>query len=247
MGSGNAPAEAVMALNAVAKDTRQYHALRSAAVEALGVVGTSDLLIKLANDPPSDARVRKAVVEQIPGVYEKIRTEGNNTPARLIDSLRKFAKSDSSYAVRSAAIRGLAKVDGGESKSIIVDALNVESQHDQIRQAALDALGTLNDAEGLAAAVRYSGPGAYARTRPTAVNAIVTLASHDRELAYNTLVELLQDPHDRTARAAGDGLVKLADRRAETVFESFIQQAPTSPRRNMGERWLKELRESKGG
>ena len=68
---------------------------------------------------------------------------------------------------------------------------------------------------------------------------IVTAAQRDD---INTLKDLLNDPNDRTARAAGDGLVRLKDPRGIAVLEAFIANAPTPAAKNFAARWLEELR-----
>lgn len=241
LGWRNVPSDAVMALNSLAKESKDHFSLRIAAVEALGEVGTPDLILAIVNAPPSDARIRKAVVEQIAGTYEKIRTSGDNTPARLMDNLRRFAKSDRSYGVRSAALRALGKIGGGDAKPIIVDALKVESQNDQVRQAALEALASLDDKDGLGLAIRATDASAFARTRPTAINAVGTLAHHDPELAFNILKNLLDDPAARTAKAAGDALVKLGDARALAIFQNKAATAPTPVIRDQYTKWASDL------
>ncbi|MBC7770940.1 MAG: HEAT repeat domain-containing protein, partial [Pyrinomonadaceae bacterium] len=224
-----------------ARDNRQHVSVQSAAASALGKVGPPNVVAKLIDDAPSDARVRKVVVELIEATYDKTRADANDTPGRLIDNLRRFARSDKSYGVRSAALRTLGKIGGGDSKSIIVEALKSESQNDQVRQAALDALGSLNDKDGLPLAVRATEASSFPRTRPTAIGAVATLAHHDPELAFNTLKVLLNDPADRTAKAAGDALVKLGDPRAIELFQQKAASAPTPVIRDQSHKWATDL------
>ncbi len=243
MGVEKITSDAAMALSALARDTREHFSLPAAAAEAIFEVGTPDLLLGLATSQPQDARVRKAVIEQIPGGYERIKNQYGDSSSRVLESLRSAAEGDPSYGVRGAALRAYAKLAGADAKPVVLDALKVESQHDQIRQAAIDGLASINDADALEQAIRSTSPASYPRTRPSAVNAVATLAAHNPDLAFETLKGLLDDAHDRTARAAGDAMVRLNDPRSVGAIESFIERTNRPAAKQIAERWLRDLRE----
>jgi len=240
-GFGNLPSEAVTALNAVAHDSRAHVSLRNAAIDALGRVGTPDLLLAAASSPPDDARVRLAVVNQLAGLHEKLAASAPGDAQRISGILASLARNDPSYAVRAAAVRAVAKVGAPDARRIVLDSLSVESQHDQIRQAAIDSLHLFPDRASFDAAVRFTGESTSSRTRPNAVSAVRDLAGVDHDAAYAALVPLLDSPQDRTARAAGDALVKLADPRAEAEFQRLAEHGPSAAARDQARQWIERL------
>ncbi|MGE3107576.1 MAG: M1 family aminopeptidase [Phycisphaerales bacterium] len=241
MGAGNVPSDAVMALSALAHDSTAYVALRTAAAQALGEIGTPDLPAALVLNPPQDARVRKTAIEQAPRVYEQIKGGSDGAAARLLDAVRGMATSDPSYAARAAAIRAMVKMGDPGAGLVVVESLKVESQHDEVRQAALESLPSLDSASALADAVKYAGPGSYPRTRPSAINAIGALARHDPDLALGALRTLISDSNWRVARSAGEAMVRLGDARAIPMLEAFAASAPTPAAASMARRWIEQL------
>src|SRR5262249_56822643 len=105
------------------------------------------------------------------------------------------------------------KLKAGGGLAPILAGLQASSQHDRVRQAAIEALAAVDAREGLNAAIRYAQPGAYGRTRPTAIAAIGTLAHHDKDIALKALCDLLTDRESRSWHAAGSALATLADAR----------------------------------
>jgi HEAT repeat protein len=194
---------------------------------------------------PSDARARAGLIGSAAKVYEAISTRGDASPARLLDDVRRLAHRDESYGVRAEALRVLGKIGGAAGRPVIIESLSVPSQHDQIRRAALAALADLDDAEGLDLALRYAAPGIPARTRPEAIEAVTRLAHHNREVAINTLVSLLNDREARTARAAGDALARLGGPAATQAIEDFAARAQGAIAKSVAEDWMKRVKESR--
>ncbi len=231
---GGPTAEAAAAIEAVAKDTRAHISLRTAAVEALR--SHPDRLVSLALDAPEDARLRRELVEQI----ARISPEAAGTKSELVAGfLLRSARADRSYGVRSAAIRALADTGHREALRVALDACGTDSQHDQIRQAALSALARLDKPEGLAAAIRLAGPGVNARTRPVAISTVRTLARHDEQAAIDLLAHLLlKDREARTVSAAGDALAAIGGEKAEAALREYAAGARSGIQRSQAARWL---------
>src|SRR5262249_55503263 len=135
--------------------------------------------------------------------------------------LAAHATNDPSPRTRAAALRGLGTLKAPGALPVILAAADVESQHDRVRQGALEALGNYDAKEGLPAVVRYCLPGAYNRTRPVAIAALGKLAHHDPDAAYKCLASILTDRERRAWEAAGEALVKLADARAVEDFQKL--------------------------
>jgi HEAT repeat protein len=115
--------------------------------------------------------------------------------------------------VRAAMLRALGRIGGDEHREVVPASLAIDSQDDAIRQAALDALASLNDPAGLPLAIEYTHPRVNSRTRVTAINTVVKLAHHDPNAAFDAVAPLLRDRQRRAFLAAGQGLVDLGDGR----------------------------------
>jgi HEAT repeat protein len=218
-----------------------HHAVRRAAAEAVFEVGGAEPYLKAVRQDPRDARVRAGLLETAAEAYQEVAARDEKTAARFLDDLRQLAKRDESYAVRAAAVRELGEIGGGEARSVVLDALDAESQHDQIRRSALGALAAMDEPEGLELALRYTAPGVPARTRPDAIAAVRKLAHHNRDAALEALAVLLRDRESRTARAAGEALAELGGERAATLLDEYASTARGAVARKNAADWLKKI------
>ena len=116
-----------------------------------------------------------------------------------------------------------------------------DSQHDRVRQGALEALGDMDAKEGVAVVIRHALPGAYNRTRPIAIEALRKLAHHDPEAAYKILAGLLSDRERRTWESAGDALAKLGDPRASDDFQKLAAAKHDGPDKKKIQGWEEQL------
>ncbi|HYE03553.1 MAG TPA: M1 family aminopeptidase [Phycisphaerales bacterium] len=242
MDSSDVPAGATDLLASLALDPGAYHGLRSQAIETLGALGADVALDRIMSRTPDDARVRRTLVGQLPGMVERARAGGTGDPDRALGVLVRAAAHDPSYACSAAAVRGLGRLRAVEHRAVILAALATPSQHDQVRQAALEALGDLDEPESLAAVLPYTAPGNLSRTRPVAVAALARLARHDPDLAFATLSALLADREWRTVSAAGDALAALGDARALGRLERFAAEARGDVQRWRASEWVQRAR-----
>lgn len=188
----------------------EHHAVRSRAAESLGKLAATDALLACLGAGIDDARVRASAIRAL---------ESSQGDAALTLLAKHASGSEPSYACRAAAIEALGKLGDASSLPLIEQALEVDSQHDQVRQAALRALRELDKAECLAAAIPFTRFGVFSRTRPVAIDAVANLAHHDKARAYDAVAPLLSDPEDRTVRAAIEALVKIEDERGVQALE----------------------------
>jgi HEAT repeat protein len=209
-----------MALVRVAMNAGLPDKLREEALASLAFRNDAESLVEVASGTIQPSDVRLALLEAVAHVAEKA---GAASPAatRLKSILVEHAAADTSFRVRAEALRGLGKIKATDQAKLILAAAETPSQHDRVRQGALDALADLDAPGTLAAAVRFAMPGTPNRTRPTAISAVATLAHQDPESAYRALTMLLEDRERRAWQAAGDGLVKLGDQRAIAEFEKL--------------------------
>ncbi|MBX3359531.1 MAG: HEAT repeat domain-containing protein [Phycisphaeraceae bacterium] len=240
LGPNAAPLGTIEAIAEIAGNTATYHSLRTAAVRALGQLKAWDQLAALAGGWPSDARVRRTIVEELASLG---RGDPEGAIGRQVATiLESRLRGDPSYGVRSAAVAGLGSMRVLDALPLVIDAAAVESQDDQIRQAALDALGAMDRAEGYAAALRYCAPGTLSRTRPTAIRTLAALGHHDPDQTLRVLADLLRDDEQRSARAAGEGIATLGDPRGVEILEAFIASASSEVARFDAGRALSDLR-----
>jgi aminopeptidase N len=230
--------ESITLLAAIARDDREPHQLRSRAVDTLAGLGSPEAraeLLAIATDGVAEAKVRVNVVRALRDLDAE----------DVTDLLAAAATGDESYAVRVSAIRGLASLEADEHADAIAELVRFDSQHDQVRSAALAALADLDDARGLDLAIEYSAFGWCDRSRPRAIDAIAELAHHDRDRAVEVLLAYLEDPERRAVRAAGAALAEIGDERGLPPLEAMADSHPSPRLRDSAEGWVKKIREAK--
>jgi HEAT repeat protein len=220
----------------IIRDEKARHTLRNTAVNALAGLGSTeakDTLLKIVKDGVPEARVRSTLIEKL-AKYEK---------DVVGDLLAEVAANDASYGTRVAAIEALASLKASDKADVIVQLVDFPSQHDQVRNAALRALASLDEPRGLELAIKYSAYGYVDRSRPTAVNVINRLAKHDRDAAVTHLIALLNDPESRTVSAAGSALAEIGDNRAAPAIRAMAESHRDPAMKRRAEGWLRRLQE----
>ncbi len=214
----------------LANRSREHFGIRQHAVDLVETHGTVEDLLALDRGRPNDARVRRRIIERLADAGTEALPD---TRATILARLRDALVSDGSYAVRAAAARGLGQVGDRSILPDLAEALRMESQHDQIRRAALDALGTLGEPEGLPIARRFAEPGQPSFTRPNAIRTMATLADHNLDATRDTLAEYLGSREVRTVRAAAAALATIGDRESEAILDGALRIAPGASTRHI--------------
>ncbi|MFG0328040.1 MAG: M1 family aminopeptidase [Phycisphaerales bacterium JB037] len=205
-------------LDAIVRDRDLHPTIRQEAAEALGQrAAFAEILDLLEVETPADPYVRETIVRTAAGM-----DWAGPERSTVAGVLATAVETDSSTRVRAASLRGLATMNATDYIPLVLAATEQESQHDRVRQAALDALASLDAPTGLDAAIRIAQPGFNYRTRSTAVRALSALAHHDRNAAYRALEPLLLDRERRTVEAAGRALVDLGDPRAAQALRRYL-------------------------
>lgn len=198
------------ALGALARSPDEHFALRVLSIESLGELREMETLVQLAQDVQDDARVRTAVMKAL-------RSAGDSGGERARIALRVLApvaaSKEESYATRAEAIRALGALGSAADLPTLRTALTVESQHDSVRQAAVEAIADLGEAEALPDLLKLTAHGRFSRTRPIAANAAARLAAdlpeNEKRAAFEVLAPLLYDSESRTRAGAQSALVSL--------------------------------------
>ena len=227
-------AETVRLLAGIIGDSSVRHNLRTSAVEALAKLGSvqaRETLLEVIRDGIDDPRVRANAIKTLKGY------EAEEVTALLAE----VAGGDPSYATRVAAIETLVELEAADQADLIVELVGFSSQHDEVRSAALKALGDLDDPRGLDLGIQYAAYGYMDRARPRAIAAVGKLVEHDPDRVIPFLIALLDDPERRTVRAAGKALADSGDERAVEPIKAMSESHPSERRRDMAEKWLETL------
>lgn len=234
---GSRPGDKTAAvLRGIALNDAEHYAVRQRAAESLGAIGASAALHECLSASIRDARVRRAVI----GALAVAAGEG------AFDALASRASDASeSYACRAAALEGIARLEGMQPASdkpsralpILESALGAESQHDQVRRAALTGLAALGRKEALDAVIPFTRFGVPNRTRPAAIDAVARLSKHDPEKAFAAIAPLLTDRESRARDAAGPALVEIRDKRGLDALDRAISSTRDETFRENAERW----------
>jgi HEAT repeat protein len=232
--------DTIVMLGAVIRDDSLRYTLRNTAADSLAKYGSpqaKELLLAIIAEKPAEARVRSHLV----GKLEDCDKE------KAVILLADFATHDESYDVRVAAINGLSHHKAKDHADLIVTLVDYSSQSDQVRNAALRAIGEFDDERGLDLAMKYAGYGYMDRARPTAIGVVRKLAKHDNDEAVEFLLKLLSDPESRTISSAGGALADLKDERAVDPLRAMSESNRDPALRERATGWLKALQEKGSG
>jgi HEAT repeat protein len=146
-------------------------------------------------------------------------------------SLREFATTvllqraatDDSQRVRAESMRALARMNVAEATPIFMNALQTSSQHDIVRQAAINALADAKPAGALDAVAPYAGEGYLSRTRAEAINAVARLGAQNPAKARDTLLAALRGRENRPRTTAARALVDLGDKSALPALAALAE------------------------
>lgn len=225
-----------LALSKLARDPKQPVSVRAEAVAALGGRGAMTDLRSMLSASLDRWEVREAVVDQVAGIPAREEYAGNEEIAsNIAEQLAEAAKADKSLKVRCAAVRGLGRLKAAPYRRLVESRLAESSQSEGMRNAAVDALVSFDDAEALRSVMALTRRGLDSRLRANATAATATLGAHGKDAAVARLGELLGDREGRVRRAAGEGLVKLKDPRGLEAIEKAIASS-------RAKEWTDELR-----
>src|SRR5689334_6627316 len=166
----------------------------------------------------ADHHVRRAAVEALGSYRDPV----------VVPTLIRFARSDPTYTVEAIATEALGKQNqtDGIVETLIANAKK-PSYRDQIRTNAVEALGELSAARGLALAMDLGSYGQPFRSRPTGISAVAKIGRSldKKDDARQFLLKLLDDPQDRSASAAIRALGELGDDKAIPRLHAFADSS----------------------
>jgi aminopeptidase N len=197
-----------------------FHGVRIAAASALSKHETDESLAALADNwaTQTDARVRQSVVEKLTNRYR------DETPALIKQVLEK----ERNPAILAAAIRGLGRFHGPETRQALIKFLGTDSFRNELAVAAMSAIRQLDDdtlQPAVFDALRQNA--SQFRTRDYG-RGLETLAhtsrrQKDRSEVREFLAKHLDHPKVSVQAAAIQALGILGDPKAITGLESLSQ------------------------
>ena len=197
-----------------------FHGVRIAAASALSRHETDESLAALADNwaTQTDARVRQSVVEKLTNRYR------DETPALIKQVLEK----EKNPAILAAAIRGLGRFHGPETRQALIKFLGTDSFRNELAVAAMSAIRQLDDdtlQPAVFDALRQNA--SQFRTRDYG-RGLETLAhtsrrQKDRSEVRDFLTDHLDHPKVSVQAAAIQSLGMLGDPKAITGLEALSQ------------------------
>jgi len=132
-------------------------------------------------------------------------------------ALRALVNDKGPFSVVTAALGALAEWDADANLDVFRRAVAMDSRHEVLRMAALNALGRCKSDEALALVAEYTTAG---RPRPVRRTAVELLGKNyqDRPRATEALVALLKD---EDPQVRGRVFVALADRKDKTALPAL--------------------------
>ena len=146
----------------------------------------------------------------------------NSKPDSVRQTLQHAFEKDSSYAVATAALGSLVKIDSVNAKQYCMAALRRDSYREGLRIAALRALGAIGDEEAFAAVKQYSSYG-YPRTVRLEALGILNRVWKTRTEIVPYFISLLNDASMHIRRYAIGTLGELGNPQAITPLEKAAE------------------------
>jgi hypothetical protein len=256
LGSRDEPGVAA-ALDSIVRDPARRWTERQDAVEALFALGSPAsrqvAMVVLADfsgvptnpdaaQAASDPRVRRAVIERLPQ---------DTAPAAIVRAMD-AVRQDGSPACKAAAIGALVAMkdrwgdQADAARTLIGDALKIESSGEKVRMAALDALADVPVPAALPAIRSLAALGNLDRMRPSAIRALAsnlppTEQQAERDAVIAELVAMIDDHEERAARTAASQCARLKLVQARERLERMAGSDRRPSMRDAAKGWLKEI------
>lgn len=218
-----------------------FYGIRERASGALRDIGTDEAFAALRESiDQADARVRMQVIEDMGGFYRP----------ETFSTLVKIAGTEKNPDIRAAAIRQLGKFNSKETKQLLVEALDTESFRDRIADAAVSAIGTMDDPYFIGILRKHITNRAEAFTTSSHGNALETLGHISRNEKNKTkirkfLTGFVNHKNRRITAAAISALGALGDPKAVALLAAFEDDDSRDRIQRAARRALTKLRQQK--
>ncbi len=238
---GNATPDTVAALESIATDPAQRRRLRQECVDAIADFQTDAgraALARLMEKPPETPRVFAAVATAAAQLGDK---------PKAVAWLAKTLQEQKSYAVRTACINALGKLEAKDQAELLLKMAGEPSRQQEIQQAALGVLAGWGEAKAVEPALQAAALGNFDRARPAAMDALAKLCPKDEGNATRTaivdkLLSWMDDPEGRARNAACEALAGVKAKQALDRLDAIARSDPSPERRDRAAEWAKRIR-----
>ena len=222
-------------------NTDAFHGVRTKASSALRDIGTDEAFAALNESiAQSDARVRKQVIEDTGSFYRP----------ESLSMLTTVCKEEKNPDIRTAAIRRIGKFNSKETKTLLAKAIEIDSFRNQISNAAVSAIGTMDDPRFIDILRNAIVERAEAFTPSYLGSALETLGrisrnEEDKTKIREFLTGYISHANRRIKAAAIGALGSLGDPKAIPLIEAFEGDDSRDRLQRSAATALKKLREQK--
>jgi aminopeptidase N len=212
--------------------------LRIEAAKALrSLHSDAALTILIASTGQTEARVRRAVTEDIGGFYEE----------RAREALRQSLRKEKNPEIIGSALRSLGAYNTAEVRELLLHYLDSESYRNELADAAIDGMRAQDDPAYLEPLMRTLGGRERSFTSRGFAKGLETIAylarnEADKTLPRDFLMTRLNHKKQTIQLAAIKALGALGDAKAIAALETFTTASQDSRQRRAAETALTELR-----
>ncbi len=238
---GDATPDTVAALEAIAVDPSQRRRLRQDCIDAIADFQSESgkaAIARMMEKPPETARVFANLCSATTQLGDK---------PKAIEWLAKNLQEQKSYAVRSACIDALAKLEAKDKSDLLLSMVEVPSRQQDIQQSALGALAGFGEAKAIEPAMKAATLGNFDRARPAAMQCLAKLCPKEaenetRKKIIEKLMTWVDDPEGRARNAAGDALAEVKATQSLERMDAIAASDPDPERREKAAAWAKKIR-----
>ncbi|MEN9574951.1 MAG: Aminopeptidase [Verrucomicrobiota bacterium] len=238
---GRSDGETIAKLKA-ALNSDSHYAIRTRAADLLKQARTDEALAALIASagglqPPSDARVRNAIVSALGGFYHD----------DAFAALRHTLTTEKNPGIQATALRALGAYAKPEVRDLLVKFLNTPSYRDRLAEAAIAGMKAQDDPAFVApllATLQSREATLMSTVFSAGLDALATLARNEakKDSIRDFLTARVNSPKERVRLAAIAALGTLEDPRAIAALETFTALAADRPEKTAADKALAQLR-----
>jgi aminopeptidase N len=238
---GNAAPDTVAVLEAIAVDPAQRRRLRQECVDAIAdfqCEAGRAALARMMEKPPELPRVFASVCTAVTQLGDK---------PKAVAWLAKTLQEQRSYAVRTACINALGKLEAKDQAELLLKMVDEPSRQQEIQGAALGVLAGWGEAKAVEPAMKAATLGNFDRARPAAMDALAKLCPKEednatRKTIIEKLIAWMDDPEGRARNAACEALANVKAKQALDRLDAIARSDPSAERRDRAAEWAKRIR-----
>ena len=230
--------EAVIAALEEASRADSFWGVRVQAIAALAKLGgnrSRDAILAALDDP--DPRTASVAAALLAAFVSEPQVEAR---------LESVARTGRFYRQREAAIAAIAIPHNARAYDLLVEMARTDSPDDGIRRAAFRGFEAIGDPRATRVVLDWSAPGRSLRTRATAIRALGSLDTHNKDVTRR-LLSYLDERYSDIRRAALSALYDRKDATALGPLENALNSGQLDgPVEDFARRVAAHLRQKEG-